>query len=106
MIGPTLIELSDVNGKPKALVGDLPTPLRVGDRLTLKFTIRRTNKGRLEQLDVNGEFRITTVSFDASASPPRQVISVQSEDVPKWRSVKKASKSRMAPAKFPRTKIR
>lgn len=106
MTGPTQIKLSDVNGQPSALVSDLPSPLRVGDRITLRFTIRRENKGRLEKLDVDGEFRVTDVSFDAKTSPARQVLSVQSEDVPKWKSVKKPSKGSLAPAKFPRTKIR
>jgi hypothetical protein len=106
MAGLTLIVLSDVNGKPQALLSGLPSPLRVGDRLTLKFTIQRTNGGRLEKLEVDGDYRVTEISFDASKAPPRQVLSVTTEDPPKWRSVKKPPQRALASTKPSPTRIR
>jgi hypothetical protein len=104
----TIIELSDVAGKPKARLM-LPSPLRVGDRIQLRFKLTRENTGRMEVLDVAGNFQVRVVSFDASlAGPPHQVLSVTSVDTsPSWKAVKRSSlpSRKMGPAKRPPTVI-
>ena len=103
----THVKLEDVNGQPVAKRGDLPSPLRVGDPLGLKFRISRRTNGREEVLDVRGQFRVTAVGFDATVAPPRQLLSGESVSAPpKWRSVKKPSERRpLAPLRSPRTPI-
>lgn len=97
------VQLADVNGQPRVKISGLPYPLRVGDPLRLKFRIERTTNGRLEVLRVNGDFRITSVSFDASTLPRKQLLSVESlGKLPTWLSMRKPSeKRRLAPAKSP-----
>ena len=99
----TIVELSDVSGKPKARMS-LPSPMRVGDRIQLRYRLTRQTGGRDEVLDVNGEFRVQTVSFDASSGTPRQILSVSSTDVsPSWKAVKKTSglARKLGPARMP-----
>lgn len=103
----TTLKLSDVNGEPKVKL-DLPGPLRNGDPIALRFRIERRTGGRTEELDVHGRFRVTAVGFDGSASPPRQLLSVESMGTaPTWRSVKKRNvvPRRLGPAKAPKTPI-
>lgn len=104
----TLVELSDVSGKPKVKLA-LPAPLRLGDPVRLRFRLRRQNVGRTEVLDVDGPFRVTTVGFDAAGGPPRQVLTVESASglSPTWKAIKKEAPAarRMAPARSPRTAV-
>ena len=104
----TLVELSDVAGRPKVKM-TLPVPLRIGDRILLAFQLRRANGNRNEVLDISGDFRVASISFDASEGPPRQVISVESAGkAPTWRAVKRPTavpERRLGPTKFPRTVV-
>lgn len=103
----SLLELSDVNGKPKAKL-DLPSPLRIGDRLRLSFVLKRQNAGRHEVLDVLGEFKVAAIGFDFSNGHRRQVLSVESvTTTPHWKAVKKREDPRrpLAPSKSPRKMI-
>lgn len=85
----TLLELSDVVGKPKVKL-DLPGPLRIGDRVRLSFRLRRQNSGRSEVLEVFGEFRVQAMGLDFAQTAKRQVVSVtSSDDAPHWKAVKK-----------------
>lgn len=91
MTPATIVELGDVAGKPK-VKQDLPSPLRNGDKVHLRFQLARQNGGRSEVLDVQGEFVIRSVRFDASDGPTRQLLTVESTGVaPSWRAVKKSS---------------
>ena len=81
--------------------------MRIGDRLRLDFCMRRMNGGRSEILDVRGEFRVSSVSFDATGVP-RQVIQVEAiGKSPVWRAVKKAALPvrKIAPSCSPPTKV-
>jgi hypothetical protein len=101
----TLIELSDVSGSPQARLA-LPGPLRIGDRLKLGFRLKREKGGRDEELDASGEWRVTSVGFDASGPYPRQVVVLESTTkTPTWRAVKKTASWRrtLPPAHAPRT---
>lgn len=107
MIPATIVELGDVAGKPRAKV-DLPSPLRNGDRIALRFRLTRQHNGRSEVLDVDGEFAVRSVSFDATSGPPRQKITVEATTVsPVWRAVKKLHPPRrpFGPARAKRTVI-
>jgi hypothetical protein len=93
----TIVQFEDVLDKPKAKM-DLPSPLRVGDRLQLRLRIARQKGGRNEILDVVGEFRIKVVSFDST----RQILSVESMDAaPVWKAVKKTGgvRRKLSPAR-------
>jgi hypothetical protein len=103
----TLVEMSDVVGRPKVKM-TLPVPLRIGDRIHLAFQLRRVNGGRSEVLDISGDFRITAVSFDASNGPTRQILAVESAGkAPTWRAVKTvpAPERKLGPTRFPRTSV-
>lgn len=85
----TLLELSDVTGKPKVKL-DLPAPLRVGERIRLAFHLRRHNGGRSEVLEVNGEFKVTAIGLDLAIYPHRQILTIDSVGVvPHWKAVKR-----------------
>ncbi len=103
----TIIKLADVNGEPRVKL-DLPGLLRNGDPLALRFLLERQTGGRSEILEVNGRFQVTAVGMDASTSPPKQLLSVETAGrVPAWRSVKKRllGPRRLGPARFPRTPV-
>jgi hypothetical protein len=105
---PTVITLSDVPGAPNVQLV-LPGPLRIGDRMKLAFKLRRMNGGRAEQLDASGEWRVTSMTLDATGPLPRQILQVESASpkVPAWKAVKKqlAWERRLAPARNPRTVV-
>lgn len=103
----SVIKFSDVTGEPK-IKTDLPGPLRIGDPVAMRFRIERENGGRLEQLDVNGRFRVTAVGFEGRYGAAKQLLSVESADkVPTWVSVKKRIQEprRLGPARHPRQAI-
>ena len=105
----SVVELSDVNGQPQAKLV-LPSGLRVGDPVALKFTLQRQmNGGRHEILEVDHRFRITALGVDASSWPSRQLLSLDSiGKPPTWRSVKKQPHEarRLGPTHFDRTPIK
>lgn len=102
----SLLELSDVADKPCVKI-ELPAPLRIGDRLQLRFTLRRQKGGRSEVLDVSGEVKIDRLDFDVSSGVSVQRLSVLATGLaPTWRAVKKTREQRvLSPARFPRTAI-
>jgi hypothetical protein len=104
----SIVKLSDVKGQPTAKL-DLPGLLRIGDPIGLHFSIEKQNdNGRTEVLQVNGQFRITAVGFDASGCPSRQLLSVEATGrAPTWRSIKKRVRGarRLSPAVFPKTSV-
>jgi hypothetical protein len=103
----TVLRLEDVNGQPVVKLGGIPSPLKIGDHVGLKFRVSRDSNGRHEVLDVNGQFQVKAVGFDASTVPRRQLLSVESlHKPPTWRSVRKPTqRGALAPAKSPRTPI-
>lgn len=104
MTPATIIELRDVTGNPKVKL-DLPSPMRLADKIQLNFRLARQHAGRSEVLDVVGEFHVTSVSFDLTAGPARQVLVVASKTgvTPSWRAVKKSTTTprKLGPAKAP-----
>jgi hypothetical protein len=104
MVPASLVVLSEVSGAPKIKL-ELPT-LRLGDRLNLRFKLKRSNQGRSEVLEVAGDFRVTSVSFDGM----RQVLEVETAagKVPSWRAVKRTPDARrvIPPARSVRTVVK
>ena len=107
MAPTTRVKLDDVNGQPMALLSDVPMPLRIGDPLGLRFRMTRQRGGRHEVLEVNGQFRVTAVGFDAGVTPRRQLLTLDSVGKPPtWVSVKKPpQRTSLAPAISPRTPV-
>lgn len=100
MTPTTILTLADLSEAPKVKLA-LPV-LRSGDRVKLAFRLRRQNAGRSEVLDVNGEFRVASVSL----SVEHQFVSVESVGkAPAWRAVRKDTswKRPLPPARFPPT---
>jgi hypothetical protein len=100
----SIVVLSEVAGVPKVKM-DLPSPLRIGDRLKLRFRVKRSNGGRVEVLDVDGEFRVRSLCFEPGSN--RQILDVETGEsgkVPAWRAVKKGPEFKrvIPPAKSPR----
>ena len=101
---PSTIILTEVPGVPRVKM-DLPS-LRIADRVALRFRVKRTTAGRSEVLDVAGDFRVSSVSFDPSTQ--RQVLEVEAVGkVPQWRAVKRAHEFKrvIPPARSPRTVV-
>lgn len=106
MTPTTRIKLDDVNGQPMVLLSSVPSPLRVGDPLGLRFRVTRQSNGRPEVLDVHGQFRVSAVGFDCSVHPRRQLLTVESiGKPPTWVSVRRPARRRLAPAVSPRTPV-
>jgi len=100
----SIVTLNDVAGQPRVKM-DLPSPLRLGDKITLHFRIKRMNNGRSEILDVDGEFRVASISFEAGSN--RQILVVEKAEsgkVPSWKAVKKTPEFKrvVPPARSPR----
>lgn len=106
MLLPTILELTDVPNRPRVRK-DLPGPLRIGDRVRLAFRLARMNGGRSELLEVKGDFKVISVSFDGT-DLPRQILQVESiGKTPSWQAVKKTrlSRQKLSPACSPRTTV-
>jgi len=112
---PSIVEFTDVKDSPKVRM-TLPGPLLLGTKLLLDLIVRRKNGNRVEELRINGEFKVLTSAIDARTLP-RQVVSVEATKVsPVWRSVKtpdpprrklpRAVRSVLHDPKAPRTVIR
>jgi hypothetical protein len=101
----TFLSLEDYDPFPEVKM-DLP-PLRLGDRITLRFPLTRQNNGRREVLEVNGEYQVTALRYDASGKMPRMRATVASTaSPPHWRAVRQPTfKGALAPAVSPRTPI-
>lgn len=102
MTPTTIVELADVAGRPRVKMA-LP-PLGLGDRLTLRFCLSRTNGGRSEVLDVRGDFQVR----GRRAEGVHICLSVESLGVaPAWKAVKKTqgASRKLGPARMPPTPI-
>ena len=102
----SLVSFADVKDAP-TVRKVLPSPLRIGDVLNFKFILRRFRGRRTEELLVDGDFRVTSVTFDARGASPRQVLTVEATRVsPTWKSVKTTPFTRrFGPSRAPRTPV-
>ena len=107
MTPTALVEISDVADKPLVKM-DLPSTLRLGDRLKLRFKLQRQHGGRSEVLEVSGDYRVSNVWVDTSEGSGRQHLSVEAVGkAASWVAVKKRAEPsrKLALAVSPRTPI-
>ena len=104
----TILEMSDVKDAPLVKM-TLPGLLRIGDRLTLDFCIRRRKGGRTEVLAVRGDVRVIQATVDASGGILAQRLRVENTGaIPfVWRAVKNQPewKRRLPPTHFEPTEV-
>ena len=87
----SLVIFTEVKDTPSVHMS-LPGTLFVGSKLRLRFTLRRRNGPRTEELRVEGEYRITEASVDATKALPKQLLRVEALGVaPVWRAVRNPS---------------
>jgi hypothetical protein len=105
---PSIVELSDVTGRPKVRQ-DLPPLMRIGDPIALRFKIQKEQDGRNQLLEVDHRFKVVAVGIDNRGGTLRQLVVVETlgGKPPTWHSVKKAEPYRrvLGPTKFPKTPI-
>jgi hypothetical protein len=100
---PTLLKLDDVEDLAPVRIS-LPAPLHIGSRLKLRFPIQRRNGGRTEVLNVDGEFKVTSVLIDARGGA-KQLISVAAVGAaPTWKSIKNPAIRKLNPTSRVRIK--
>lgn len=102
----TVLQLADVQTCPKVRQ-DIPGPLRLGDRVRLRFGLRRVEAHRTYELRVDGEYRVTGFSLD-NTGIPTQLVTVESVGPqPVWRSVKNQPpfERPLGPARHPATRV-
>jgi len=106
MTQASIVKFDDVKQSPEMRM-DLPSPIPIGSKVRLAFTVTRTNKGRTEELRVNGEFQVTSVITDASKGKPVQVVAVSSIGLaPSWVAVKSPpATKKLAPTHSGPTKV-
>jgi hypothetical protein len=102
---PSVVILTEVAGVPKVKM-DLPAPLRIGDKVALRFRLKRTNAGRSETLEVLGDFRVSSVSFVGHTGQQQLEVEALGK-VPSWRAIKRTAgpKRVIPPARSPRTVV-
>lgn len=95
----SLLTFSDLKGLVVRKM--LPVPIRIGDSINLEATIRRVRNRRTEEAVLNGEYRVTQVSWDARGPYLHQCVTVEATKVaPVWKSVRSAPKrTRLAPTR-------
>jgi hypothetical protein len=102
----TYLKLIGVNGLPKVRLGESLPPLRVGDKLTLRFKTTRHENRRKEELVVDGKFRVTSNQVDLSGRSACQILEIEATlREPTWVSLKSEGKKLLAPARSPATSI-
>lgn len=90
---PSIVIFSEV--KEASVHMELPSLLPIGERIKLHLTLRRRNKHRSEELHVEGEYRVTETSVDATYAPPKQIVRVEATKVaPAWKAVRNPSSLR------------
>jgi len=101
----SVVKFDDVKQSPEVRM-ELPSPLPLGSKIRLSFTIKRMHGGRSEELRVNGEFQVTSVVTDATKGNLKQIVTVSSTGLaPSWVAVKSTYVKKLAPAKSDPTKV-
>jgi hypothetical protein len=98
------LKLVDLSDPPQVRVDH--APLRLGDRLSLRFSLERMHQGRRELLDVDGEFHVTALLNKLSPNVDQQIAEIAATGkAPSWRAVKLLPARELGPARWPRTPI-
>lgn len=102
-MGRTFLVLADLADSSRVRY-DLPL-VHLGQQIQLRFHLERQHLGRHEVLDVDGAFRVTGQTLEATGDGPCQIVQVQSTGkAPSWQAVKKAKPKRLAP-RFTRIRV-
>ena len=106
MTEASIVKLSDVKQSPEILM-DLPSPIPLGSKIKLALKLKRMNKGRTEELRVNGEFQVISVVTDLTRGKTKQVVTISSVGLaPSWVAVKNSTTPRkLGPTKTGPTKV-
>lgn len=101
----SIVKFDDVKQSPEVRM-ELPSPLPLGSKIKLSFTVKRSHGGRSEELRVNGDFQVTSVVTDTTKGSVKQVVTVSSVGLaPAWVAVKNSYVKKLAPAKSDPTKV-
>jgi len=106
MTQASVVKFDDVKQSPEVRM-ELPSPIPIGSKIRLAFTLTRSNKGRTEELRVNGEFQVTTVITDTTKGKVLQVVTVSATGLaPSWVAVKNPTiAKKLAPTRSGPTKV-
>lgn len=105
MTQASVVKFDDVKQSPEVRM-ELPSPFPLGGKIRLKFTLSRMNKGRTEELRVNGEFVVTSVITDTTRGRALQVITVSATGLaPSWVAVRNHAATKLAPTHSGPTKV-
>lgn len=106
MAEASIVKFSDVKQSPEIRM-DLPLPIPIGSKIKLALMLKRMNKGRTEELRVNGEFQVISVVTDLTRGKTKQVVTISSIGVaPSWVAVKNQTAARkLAPTRSAPTKV-
>lgn len=102
----SIVKFDDLKQSPEVRM-DLPAPIPIGSRIRLAFTMTRTNKGRTEELRVNGEFQVTSSITDQTRGKSIQVVTISSTGLaPSWVAIKNpVAPRKLAPTHNGPTKV-
>lgn len=106
MTQASVVKFDDVKQSPEVRM-ELPSPIPIGSKIRLAFTLNRLNKGRTEELRVNGEFQVTAVITDTTKGKAIQIVTVSAMGLaPSWVAVKNpAATKKLAPTHSGPTKV-
>lgn len=106
MTQASIVKFDDVKQSPEMRM-DLPSPIPLGSKIRLAFTLTRPNKNRTEELRVNGDFQVTSVTIDLTTGKPMQVVTVSSSGLsPSWVAIKSPTiTKKLAPTHSGPTKL-
>jgi hypothetical protein len=102
----SIVKFDDVKHSPEVRM-DLPSPIPIGSRIRLAFTLTRSNRGRTEELRVNGDFQVTSSITDRTRGKSIQIVTVSATGLaPSWLAVKNHTATRkLAPTHNGPTKV-
>ena len=106
MAQASVVIFEDVK-QPTKVRMELPSLLPIGSKIRLAFTLSRMNRGRTEELRVNGEFQVTSVVTDLTKRTMIQVVTVSAMGLaPSWVAVKNSTiVKKLAPARSEPTRV-
>jgi len=84
---PSIVTLGDLKDNPSVRM-DLPGMIPIGEKLLLRFVIRRKLGPRTEELRVDGEFKVTSSSVDARGIPRQMLVVEATKVAPSWKAIK------------------
>lgn len=92
--------------EPTLIRMDLPSPIPIGTPINLSFCVMRRNRGRSEELRIQGTYKVTHLVLEQEGKTFYQKVSLVSTGIaPSWRAVKKPIPRKLAPTRSPKTEV-